>query len=341
MNLRFASVLVSSVIATAAVAQQQQSPFTSPAVNQPTAGQTTTSANQGIATNPTGDANTGAQQPAAGAGGVATNATGGSAFGLGATNQVGAALGANATSPLFLNVTATTITDANGSPIGVLQQLALSPSGAVNFGVVNMGGRLVPVPWQLIVSGTSGARGTLAINADAGLVQRAPPVLMGQLPTLSQDAVQAQILNHFGIQQPATTQPTVVPAGTARGGTGGAGVTITGGNSSTAQGTTGGSGITITGGNTNAASLGTTFTNNMRTNGLPNTNNLPNTTRTNQAVNTTSGLLSPTGRTNGIYDGYNSGPGSFDRLGPRENANPTQPRPVPPPPANSGQQPQR
>jgi len=338
MNLRFASVLVSAFVATAAVAQQQQSPFTPPAVSQPNAGQTTTPANQGVATNPTGDANTAAQQPAVGAGGVATNATGGSAFGLGATNQV--APGANATSPLFLNVTATTITDANGSPIGVLQQLALSPSGAVNFGVVNMGGRLVPVPWQLIVNGTSGARGTLAINADAGLVQRAPPVLMGQLPTLSQDAVQAQILNHFGIQ-PTTTQPNVVTTGTARGGTGGAGVTITGGNSSTPQGTTGGSGITITGGNTNAASLGTTFTNNMRTNGLPNTNNLPNNTRTNQAVNTTSGLLSPTGRTNGIYDGYNSGPGSFDRLGSRQNANPTQPTPVPPPPANSGQQPQR
>ncbi|HKQ39451.1 MAG TPA: hypothetical protein VJ063_15345 [Verrucomicrobiae bacterium] len=321
MRLRLALVFICGFVATAAVAQQPRSPFATTPVTQPTAGQTTTPANQGVATNPTGDANTAAQpgvtttEPAAGPGGIATNSTGGSAFGLGSTNRAGG------TAPLFLNVTPTTITDASGSPIGVLQQLSLNPSGSVNFGIVNMGGRLVPVPWQLIVSGTGGTRGSLAVNADSSLLQRAPPVLMGQLPMLTQDEVQAQILNHFGLQPTTMTQPAVVATGTARGGTGGAGVTITGGS-------------------TNTAAFGTAaFSNNI----TANSNAFSNSTRSNQAVNTTGGLLSPTGRTNGIYDGFNSGPGSTDRFGPRQNGNAaqppptqpaqsTQPTPAPPPP---------
>lgn len=323
MKLRFASVLVSGFVATA-VAQQQQSPFATP--------QPTTPANQGVTTNPTGAGSatqpgTTTTTPTLGAfGGTATNATGSGAL-SGATNQT-----ANGSSPLFLNVTPTTITDANGAPLGILQQLALSPSGSVNFGLVNMGGRLVPVPWGLIVNGTGSARGTLGLNADRGILQSAPAVAMGQLPLLTQADVQAQILGHFQAQQP-NTQPTVVSTGTARGGTGGAGVTITGGSTNTAM--LGGTNI-ATGTTTNGIAF--------NTNGVPNTNSIANNTRTNQAVNTTSGLLSPTGRTNGIFDGYNSGPGSTDRLGPRQNANPTQPtpRPTPPPAANpTGQQPPR
>jgi hypothetical protein len=217
---------------------------------------------------------------------------------------------------VFLNVTATTITDANGAPLGVLQQLALSPSGTVNFGLVNSGGRLVPVPWQLIVSGTSGARGTLALDADRGLLQTAPPVAVGQMPMLTQDDMQAQILAHFGLQAAPSAQPTVVTTGTARGGTGGAGVTITGGNTNTA---------------TTAATFGTaTNATGIRTNPISNN------TISNQAVNTTGGLLSPTGRTNAAYDGYNSGPGSTDRMGPRQNTGPpANPPPVTTPPVRT------
>ena len=316
MNLRFASVLISGFVATSVVAQQQQSPFGTP--------QPTPPANQGVTTNPTG-AGSPTQPgttttPTLGAfGGTATNPTASTAFGGAATNQV------NGNQPLFLNVTPTTITDANGSPIGVLQQLALSPSGGVNFGLVNMGGRLVPVPWQLIVNGTT--RGTLGVNADRGVLQSAPPVAVGQLPMLTQADVQAQILGHFQAQQ-AAAQPAVVTTGTARGGTGGAGVTITGGTTNTAM--LGGTNMATTGTMTNGVAF--------NTNVLPNTNGIANNTRTNQAVNTTGGLLSPTGRTNGIYDGFNSGPGSTDRLGPRQNANPTQPTPRPAPPA-AGQNP--
>jgi len=324
MKLLTASVLVSvsGIVAMTAFAQQQ-SPFGATAVP----GQTTTSANQGIATSPGGQQGliTTADPNASAIGGIPTNSSGGSAFGLGATNQigVGATNGLTGTAPLFLNVTATTITDANGSPIGVLQQLALSPSGQINFGIVNSGGRLVPVPWQLIVNSTSGTRGALALNAAPGALQSAPPVLMGHLPALTQSEVQNQILSAFGLQPAtsATPQPTIVTTGTARGGTGGAGVTITGGSPDT-----GTFGLTSSTNSTAAT-----------TNGVRTTNGIPNNMLTNQAVNTTAGLLSPTGRTNGIFDPYNSGPGSFDRMGPRQNANPTQPRPVITPPVNSGQ----
>ena len=309
MKLRFASVLVSGFVAASAIGQQQQSPFTPPATggaSQPATGQTTTPANQGVATNPSGAA-TNAVQPGA----SATDP----ALGTINTNQTG---GGNA--PLFLNVTPTTITDSTGAPIGVLQQISLSPSGTVNFAIVNMGGRMTPVPWQLVVSGTGGARGTLGVNTNAATIRNAPPVAMGQLPMLTQDEVQAQILNHFGL---LPAQPSVATAGTLPTGVGrpaGLGVTITGG----AGSTTPGASATFT----NSTTIGT------NTNGFANiTNGIPNSMRTNQAMNTTGGLLSPTGSTNGIRDPYNSGPGSLDRLGPRNNANQTQPTPAPTRPA--------
>jgi hypothetical protein len=315
MRIRFAFVLLSGFVASASA--QQQSPFTTPATapgTQTTAGQTTTPANQGIATNPLGEGTSvqpGTTDPALGAtGGIATNQLGRNLLG---TNGV-----SGGTSPLFLNVNATTITDANGSPIGVLQQLALSPNGTVNFGVLNVGGRMVPVPWQLIVTGTGGTRGTLALNAEPGILQRAPTVGIGQLPVLAQEDWQAQILNHFGLTpNSASVQPTTVTTGTARGGTGGAGVTITGGATNTAMtGTAFGTATNSTGG---AITNGSTFPNNSAA--------------SNHSLNTSGGLLSPTGRTNVAYDGFNSGPGSTDRFGPRQNANPTQPRPTVPPPA--------
>jgi hypothetical protein len=313
MKSVLAVTFVSALIGTAMA--QQPLPAPPPSANQPTAGQTTSPANQGVAANPTGDP----RQPALTTTTDPASGTARSPLAAG-TNQVGG----GGTAPLFINVTPTTITDANGSPIGVLQQLALTPSGAVNFGLVNMGGRLVPVPWQMIVTGTGGARGSLAVNADRGLLQTAPPVLMGQIPTLTQDDIQAQILGHFGLQAAPNAQPTVVTTGTARGGTGGAGVTITGGttNTTTATGTFGTA--------TNATGI------------LTNAGTIPNITRSNQAVNTTGGLLSPTGRTNAAFDGFNSGPGSTDRLGPRQNTSPGgNPPPVTAPPANTPNSPGR
>ena len=305
MRLRFASVLVLGFVAASALGQQQQSPFTPPATggaSQPTTGQTTSPANQGVATNPTG-ASTNAVQPGA----SATDP----AFGTINTNQTS---GGNA--PLFLNVTPTTITDSTGAPIGVLQQISLSPSGTVNFAIVNMGGRMTPVPWQLVVSGTGSARGTLGVNTNAATIQTAPPVMMGQLPMLTQDEVQARILGHFGLlpAQPSVATTGTVPTGIGR--PAGLGVTITGG-----------------AGSSGAFSTPATFTNNNTGTNF-NTNALPNNIRTNQAINTTGGLLSPTGSSsNGIRDPYNSGPASLDRLTPRNNANQVQPTPAPSRPA--------
>jgi hypothetical protein len=322
MKIVLASVTVSAFLISA-IAQQNP----------------TTSANQGIATNPTADTGGTATQPTTGVtsgaqGQAPTDASGAGAFNtVGTTNQTNVG-----TAPLFLNVTPTTITDANGQPIGILQQLALSPSGTINFGLVNMGGRLVPVPWQLILSGTAGNRGTLTVNTNRDILQTAPPVLMNQLPMLTQDEVAQQILNHFGLQAPANTQPTIVTTGTALGGADASGVTLTGGGNTnsvnTPRGATGAGGVTVTGGTTNTIGFNTNMA--FRgTNGV-----VPNNTRTNQALNTTGGLLSPTGRTNGIQDGYNSGPGSTDRFGPRQNAPPTQPTPPPvptQPPNTTGQ----
>ena len=268
------------------------------------AGQTTTPANQGVATNPTGEM--GAFNT------IPTNPSANSAFGEG---QAATTTGGSA--PLFLNVTSTSVSDANGQFLGTLQQIALSPAGDVNFGIVNMGGRMVPVPWQLISTGVAGRSG-LAVNTDRGAFQRAPAVAMGQLPLLTQEDVQAQIFGHFAVQNP--NQSTVVTTGTARGGTGGAGVTITGGSTNTA-------------GFTNSGAFATN-----RMTAATNGQRIPNNTASNQAVNTTGGLLSPTGRTNAAFDGFISGPGSTDRLGPRHNANPP---PTPPPvvPSQSAQPP--
>lgn len=308
MKILLASVVVSGFVVTAVA--QRQSGFVQPAAVPPatptqnnTAAQNTTPANQGVATNPTGDAAGAATTPTTGvnsgvAGQPLTNSTGASAFNAGTTNQAGATTG---TAPLFLNIAGTTITDANGQPLGTLQQLVLSPNGSVNFGLVNVGGRLVPVPWQLIVTGGATARGSLALNTDRSTFQSAPPVLMGQLPSLTQDDVAQQIFNHFGLQTAGNTQPTVVNTTNPRGGTGGPG-------------------ITITGGSTNTVGFGANTTAGL----ITNTGGVPNTI-SNQPLNTSGGLLSPTGRTNGIYDGFNSGPGSTDRFGPRQNANPTQP----------------
>lgn len=254
-----------------------------------------------VGENPTtGPAGTNRNTAAAGAFGA--NGTAGPVLG-GQGMAEGGAQGA--TAPLFINVSGTAVLDANGQPVGSIQQLVLTPSGSVSLAVVNMGGRLVPVPWQLIGANTAPGRSGLVINAERGMIQRAPPVLMSQLPTLTQDAVIDQIHGHFNLSAPSRS---------------------TVGTAATAQGRPGGLGVTITGGATNATGTTSAFaTNNVA---VGRTNNVGATmTRSNQAVNTSGGLLSPTGRTNAAYDGFNSGPGSTDRLGPRQNANPPQPQP--------------
>lgn len=310
MKMLLGCAMVCGFVAVAGGQQQRQSPFVPPAAGPPAGqrgGQPNTP-NQGVATDPAGNLGGQAQivpptDPALGAsGGLATNALGRPTIGQNGPNQ---AAGGNA--PLFLGVTPVTITDANGQPIGILQQIVLTPSGGVNFGLVNMGGRLIPVPWQVIVTSGAAGRTGLALNVESGIFRTAPPVAMGQLPLLTQEEIQAQIFGHFGLAPPAQT---VVTTGTA-------------------MGSSRGSGVTLTGGSTNTTSFNTNVFAN-RTNAAP----IPNNVGTNQAINTTSGLLSPTGQTNAAQDPYQSG-----RAG--QNARP----PAPPSPApatpNSGGQPNR
>lgn len=298
MKIVLASAIVSGFITTAI--GQQQSPFQPPAtsppqLSPPTAGQTTIPANQG-ATDPTGTAGTGVVPSPIGD--MPANTTGRVLFGQDANAQAGSAIGAGS-APLFLTITPMTVTDANGQLLGTMQQISLSPPGTINFGLLNMGGRMVPVPWQFVSASTAGRAG-LGVNVDRAVLQSAPAVTINQLPLLAQEDVQGRILSHFGAQIPA--QPMVAGANTASGGLGSGAVTTTGGAMSSVPGT------------------------------VTNQGRLPNNMATNQAVNTTGGLLSPSGQTNGIQDPYR-GPGS---LNPNR---PPVPSPIPPNPVGQPGQP--
>jgi hypothetical protein len=202
---------------------------------------------------------------------------------------------------LFLTITPMSVTDANGQLLGTLQQISLSPSGTINFGLLNLGGRIVPVPWQFVSANTAGRAG-LAVNVDRAVLQSAPAVTINQLPLLAQEDVQGRILSHFGAQIPAQT----IVAGT-----------------NTALGGLGSGAVTTTGGVTN---------NGLAT--VTNQGRLPNRMATNQAVNTTGGLLAPSGQTNGIQDPYR-GPGSVNPT------RPPVPSSIPPNPAGQPGQPGR
>ena len=109
------------------------------------------------------------------------------------------------TSPLFLTLGGTTATDASGQSLGTVQYVVLSPSGTVDLALLSIGGRLVPVPWQLMGAGASGnasvsGRVPLMVNVDAQRLQQAPSVTLSQISQLSQDPVHAQILSFFGLQ---------------------------------------------------------------------------------------------------------------------------------------------
>lgn len=299
-NIVLAAAFVSA-LTLAAPGQQQQRPFTPPATaptappTPPSAATPTPAPTEPIAPVTPVTPVPGVDTGVAPGNGTITNGTARPEFGAQATAQNQQQTGGAA--PLFLNLSGATVMDANGQPMGTIQQIVLSPSGSINFAVASMGGRMIPVPWQLV--GTVPGRTGLTINADRSLLQQAPPVLMNQLPMLTQDAVLEQIYGHFNV--PVPNNPTVV-------------------GTTTAQGRPGAAEVTIAGGATNIA---------VPTTPIPTNPAAGSRTLTNQAVNTTSGLLSPTGRTNAAFDGYNSGPGSTDRFGPRQNANPTTPPPRP------------
>lgn len=130
--------------------------------------------------------------------------------------------------PLFLNLSGTVINDPLGQPVGSVQQIVLTPSGTITFAVVSVGGRLLPVPWPLIGTSSAPGRAGLVLNGDRSLLQTAPPVLMSQLPLLTQDAVQRQIYGFYGLG-PAAADQAGTDATTAQGRPGNASVTVNGG----------------------------------------------------------------------------------------------------------------
>ena len=123
-----------------------------------------------------------------------------------------------ASGPIVLNLTGMTVTDANGQPVGPIQNILLSPSGCVDMAVLSLGGeKLVPVPWTL-VSGTGAARSdtevggrtALALKVDRAVLQRAPTVTVNQL---SQPQMIQQVTQYFSQYQQQQQ-------GTSTGGTG-------------------------------------------------------------------------------------------------------------------------
>ena len=204
---------------------------------------------------------------------------------------------AASTSPLFLTLGGTTATDASGQSVGAVQYVVLSPSGAVDLALLSLGGRLVPVPWQLVGAGASGnasvpGRVPLMVNVDAQRLQQAPSVTLSQLSQLSQDPVHGQILAFFGLQSQNTAQGSVAVQTN----------TFTGSGASS----------------------------NVATAPIPGA-----------PTNTTSGVLSATGQTNGIAVPPPLGPGATDRSGvpPARQNQQQQPSISPPPDIGPGSQP--
>jgi hypothetical protein len=218
----------------------------------------------------------------------------------GTINPQGAtSLQAASTSPLFLTLGGTTATDASGQPIGTMQYVVLSPSGTIDLALLSLGGRLVPVPWQLVGAGASGnasvpGRVPLMVNVDAQRLQQAPSVTLSQLSQLSQDPVHGQILAFFGLQSQNTS----------------------------AQGSVAVQTNTFTGSGASS---------NVATAPIPGA-----------PTNTTSGVLSATGQTNGIAVPPPLGPGATDRSGaqpPVRQNQQQQPSISPPPDIGPGSQP--
>src|SRR5688572_29557091 len=193
MKILLASAFVSGVILSSF--GQQQSPFVTPRPAQPPPTQppapapTTPQPQPGTPGNPA----VVGQTPTGAFGQIPTNATGRSAFGQPGVDAAAQNQPQVGTAPLFLNVAGTMVFDSAGQPVGTVQQIVLSPSGTVNLAVISMGGRLVPVPWQLIGTSTVAGRSGLVINSDRQLLQQAPPVFVGHLPALAQEATLQQI----------------------------------------------------------------------------------------------------------------------------------------------------
>jgi hypothetical protein len=118
------------------------------------------------------------------------------------------------TTPLLLNLSGTAVKDESGQQLGQIQHLIVSPQGCVDMAVLSLGGaKLVPVPWQLVsVSGAAAgattattpgaqARTTLSLNVDRQKLQQAPSFSMNQINQITQQQTIQQVYSFYGVQQ--------------------------------------------------------------------------------------------------------------------------------------------
>ena len=118
------------------------------------------------------------------------------------------------TTPLLLNLSGTTVKDEAGQQLGQIQHLIVSPQGCVDMAVLSLGGaKLVPIPWQL-VEVSSAAVGTttataaatpgriaMKLNVDRQKLQQAPSFSMNQINQITQQQTIQQVYSFYGVQQ--------------------------------------------------------------------------------------------------------------------------------------------
>ena len=106
--------------------------------------------------------------------------------------------------PMFLTLSGTSATDISGRSIGTVQYAMVGPNGSLDLAVLNINGRLVPVPWQLMSTGTDATPGRVALtaNVDRQRLLQAPAVTVGQLSQLQQDPALQGIYGYYGLQAP-------------------------------------------------------------------------------------------------------------------------------------------
>src|SRR4051812_18815415 len=113
-------------------------------------------------------------------------------------------------SPLFLTVSGINASDPSGQQLGPLQYILLSPSGMADLGVLQVGGRLIPVPWQFITPATATTtastglgRAALSVNVDRQTLLQAPAVSLSQLSQLTMDPTRQGIFAFLGLGAPS------------------------------------------------------------------------------------------------------------------------------------------
>jgi len=100
-----------------------------------------------------------------------------------------------------------TVRNASGETLGKLEELLIDPAtGHVELGILSFGGllgmgdRLVPVPWQSL--GIIPGRDYILLDTDKNVLDQAPSFDRRQCPDPSDIAWRARVYSHFGYSVP-------------------------------------------------------------------------------------------------------------------------------------------